>query len=55
MTARALTPTAFAEAYCIPVRQVQKMIRQKRIRARNVGTDHCPRYRIPASECARFD
>lgn len=52
---RVLTVQEFAEAFAMREKTVRQLIRQERIRAVNVGTDRCRRYRIPLSEVARIE
>lgn len=49
------TPEQVAEYYQIPLHRVWRRIRQKEIRAKNVGTRGRPNYRISQAEINRLD
>jgi len=50
MTAKWLTVAEYAAAMSLSEESVRRRIRQKRIAAKNIGTDRRHDYRIPASE-----
>ena len=52
MSAKWLTVREYAAAMSLSEESVRRRIRQKRIRAKNIGTERHRDYRIPASELA---
>ena len=52
MSAKWLTVAEYAAAMSLSEESVRRRIRQKRIRAKNSGTERRHDYRIPASELA---
>ncbi|MCW5952475.1 MAG: helix-turn-helix domain-containing protein [Propionibacteriaceae bacterium] len=49
------TPEQVAAYYQLPLHSVWRKIRQGEIRAKNLGTPRCPRYRVSAHEIRRLD
>lgn len=49
------TPEQVAAHYQMPVTTVRQRIRQKKIRAKNIGTEKRPIYRVSAGEIRRLD
>ena len=52
MSAKWLTVAEYAAAMSLSEESVRRRIRQKRIPAKNIGTERHRDYRIPASELA---
>ena len=55
MSAAWLRPKEVAEHFQIPESTVWRKIRTGEIRAKNWGTQRCPRYRISTAEVRRLD
>lgn len=49
------TAKQVAEHFQLPESTVQRKIRKGEIRAKNFGTDRCPRYRISRRELRRLE
>jgi excisionase family DNA binding protein len=55
MTRKYLTTNQVAEMYATDEKAVRRWIRSGRLKAVNVGTSGCPRYRVSEAELVRYD